>query len=400
MSQGAKVIVGLLAGVVLVAIVSVLVWTVTTLNQLTKNTSRLEQVTQKLADSTSETAVKVGTLEAKGFDAAKDIRNVRKDVDMLNTEVGDLITATGRQLKDIKGVIVEQGLQLDDRISNIEQKNEEYGGKIEELNRRLTPQKPAAVAPKPETKPANKPSGRIFVDVNNPNGPVGWEEQYTVQLRAIAADKQNFLIDWYKPQIAQENSPNKPEIVKKTPKFRHAAQLYFFLKLGNAADNRIVGVIDYEPTDKKYFSFDLYLDKDRDGDLAEDKVPIDNEGEYHIRGIKVSYQEGSTEEYCLQIYVVQTKGIISVCYGTEAGRYGVFEAGKKRIQILILDSSGNGLFNDADDEILMDWDLDGIIDSSSDEARDLFTDIDLPGGKYRITKIDPAGHNLTLSRMH
>jgi hypothetical protein len=398
MLQGIKVVAGLLAGIMLILIVSALVWTVTTVRQLTKDTSRLEQVTQKLADSSGETTVKINAIETKGFENAKEVKNVRKDVDALNTEVGELITATGRQFKDIKSVIVEQSLQLDDRISGIEQKNEEYGGKIEELNRRLTPQKPMAVAP----KPANTPSGRIFVDINNPNGPADWADKYTVQLHAVAADKQNFLIDWYKPFCCYYTSPNKPEIVKKTPKFKYAAQLYFFLNLGDAADNRIIGVIDYEPTDKKYFPFDLYLDKDRDGDLAEDKVPIDSESEYHVRGVKVSYKDGLTEEYFLHIYAVQTGGKISVWYGPEAGRYGVLEAGKKRIQILILDSSGNGLFNDADDEILMDWNLDGVIDGSSDAGgeRELYSDIELPGGKYRITEIDPIGHHLTLSRMH
>jgi hypothetical protein len=398
MSQGVKVTAGLLGGVILVLIISVLVWTVTTLNQLKKDTTQLELTTQKLTENTNEMTIRINSLEAKNFEIAKETKNVRKDVDSLNTGVGDLITATGRQLKDIKGVIVEQSLQLDGRISDIEQKNEEYGGKIEELNRRLTPQKPVAAAP----KPTNKPSGRIFVDINNPNGPADWVDKYTVQLRAVAADKQNFLIDWYKPYTAQDESPNKPEIVKKTPKFKHIAQFYFFLKLGDTADNRIVGVIDYEPTDKKYFPFDLYLDKDRDGDLAEDKVPIDSESEYHARGVKISYKDSSTEEYSLNIYAVQTGRGISIWYGPEAGRYGVFEAGKKRIQILILDSSGNGLFNDADDQILMDWDLDGVIDGSSDAGgeRELYSDIELTGGKYRITEIDPSGRHLTLSRMH
>lgn len=389
-----------MAGVILILIVSVLVWAVTTVNQLKKDTTRLELVTQKLDDSTSETTVRVKMLEAKDSYIAKDVNNVRRDVDAINTEVGELITATGRQLKDIKGVIVEQSLQLDNRISGIEQKNEEYSGKIEGLNRRLTPQKTAAAAP----KPAKKPSGRIFVDVNNPNGPVGWQDQYTVQLSAVVADKQNFLIDWYKPFLAQEVSPNKPDIVKKTPKFKYANQLYFFLKLGDVANNRIAGVIDFAPTKEKYFPFDLYLDRNRDGDLTDDLISdVDTDSfSHHARGIKVSYKDGTTEEYAVQIYTAQDDDEISICYASDAGRYGVLEANQKRIGILILDTSGNGLFNDADDEILIDWDFDGTIDGSSRAkgARDLFSVLDLQTEKYRITEIDPAGHRLTLSRMH
>jgi hypothetical protein len=399
MLQGVKVIIGLIAGLILVTTVSVLVWIVTTVNQLSKDTSKLEQTTQKLTDSTSETSTRINALEANGLETAKEIKNIHKDVDALNTDVGDLVLATGHQLKDIKGAFVEQNLQIDNRINDIEQKNEEYAEKIEELNRRLTPQKPASAA----SQSTKKPSGRIFVDVNNPNGPVGWQDQYTVQLSFVVADKKNFLIDWYKPHTAEGVSSDKPDVIKKIPKFKNANQLYFLLKLGDAADNSIVGVIDFASTKEKYFPFDLYLDKNRDGDLTNDLISnIDTDSfSHHVRGIKVPYKDGTTEEYALQIYTVQNDDI-SVCYGTETGRYGVLEANRKRIGILVLDDTGNGLFNDEDDVIFMDLDLDGTINGSSqaNEERPLYSILELPGEKYRVTEIDPAGRHLTLTRMH
>jgi hypothetical protein len=399
MSQGVKVIIGLLAGLMLIMIVSVLVWIVTTVNQLSKNTAKLEQTTQKLTDSTNETATRVNTLETKGFETAKEIKNIHKDVDTLNKDVGDLAMATGYQLKDIKGAIVEQNFQMDIRISDIEQKNEEYAEKFEELNRLLASLKTSSEQP----KSADKTAGRIFLNVNNPEGPIGWDEQYTVKLRSIVANKQNFMIDWGKPFQAKDISPDKPNIVKKTPKFKYANHLYFFLELGDAHDNRIVGVIDFATTDKKYFPFDLYLDKDRDGNLAEDLISGFSAClTYLVTGIKVPYKDGTTEEYSLELYAPQNEGKVSVWYQPKAGRYGVLEANQKRIGILVLDNSGKGLFNDSDEAILMDWDLDGVIDGSYQNKNDrgLYSALELPGATYRVTKIDAPGRSITLERMH
>jgi hypothetical protein len=211
------------------------------------------------------------------------------------------------------------------------------------------------------------------------------------------------MIDWGKPFQAKDISPDKPNIVKKTPKFKYANHLYFFLELGDAYDNRIVGVIDFATTDKKYFPFDLYLDKDRDGNLAEDLISGFSAClTYLVTGIKVPYKDGTTEEYSLELYAPQNEGKVSVWYQPKAGRYGVLEANQKRIGILVLDNSGKGLFNDSDEAILMDWDLDGVIDGSYQNKNDrgLYSALELPGATYRVTKIDAPGRSITLERMH
>jgi hypothetical protein len=399
MSQEVKIVVGIFAVIMLVLIVSAIVWMTATVNQLTKDKERLDLTTQKLAGNADAIADKVKMLESKNVDVAKDLRAVRRDVDGLNTEMGEFITATGRQLNDIKKVVVVQDIQMGTRMDALEMVNTEYSKQIEELSSRQQSQKTSeSVSP-----PVKKAPGQLFVDVNNPKGPVGWGEQYTVQLRAVVADKQNFGIDWGVPFSAKGISANKPDIVKKTPKFKNANQIYFFLKLGDADDNRMAGVIDFAATDKKYFPFDLYLDKDHDGDLAEDFVPdIDADGDtHHVRGIKVPYKDGITEEYSMEIYAVQD-GEISVWYQPKAGRYGILEANQKRIGILILDTTGNGLFNDSDDVILMDWNFDGGIDGShqAGEKRGLYSVLELPGVKYHVEKLDEAGRHLTVARVH
>jgi chaperonin cofactor prefoldin len=400
MSQGMKVIAGLLAGIILVLMVSVVVWTATTVNQLTKDKDRLDLTMQKLDERANLLAEKVQTLESQSSNATKDIDNIHRDINDLDAKIGDFTLAAERQLYDIKKIIVEQNTEFDDRISTVEHKNAEYSGKIEELNHRIVLKETSSA----QTEPVEKKTGRVFVDVNNPKGLAGWGERYTVKLRSIVADEQNFRINWGKPFSAKNVSPKKPDIVKKTPKFKYANQLYFFLELGDAADNRIVGVIDFATTDKKYFPFDLYLDKNRNGNLADNLIPNFNSTclSYIVSGIKVPYKDGTTEDYALELYAPQQGGKVSVWYQPKAGRYGVLEANKKRIGILVLDNSGKGLFNDSEEAILMDWNLDGTIDGSSQAQndRELYSALELPGATYRVTEIDPAGRYLTLSRMH
>jgi uncharacterized coiled-coil protein SlyX len=403
MTQAVKITAGVFVVIMLFLIVSAMVWTAAMVSQLTKDKDRLDMATQKLDERADALADKVKSLEGRNIDVAKDIGDVRRDHDDLDEEVGEFILATGHQLSDVKRVIVEQDIQLDARINSVEQQNAEYKEKIEELSRRLPSQKKSVSASDSSSRPAKKTSGQVFVDVNNPGGTVGWDKQYTVQLRAVVADQQNFLIDWGVPFAARDISPNKPDIVKKTPKFKYANQLYFFLKLGDAADNRIAGVIDFAPTDKKYFPFDLYVDKDRDGDLAEDFISASDaiSSNHQVRGIRVPYKDGTTEEYSMEIYAVQD-GEISVWYQPKAGRYGELEANQKRMGILILDTTGNGLFNDAEDVILMDWDFDGGIDGSyqGNGKRGLYSVLELPGVKYRVTEIDEAGRRLTIVQVH
>ena len=153
--------------------------------------------------------------------------------------------------------------------------------------------------------------------------------------------------------------------------------------------------MDFREPDRKHFPFDLYLDIDRDGDLAEDFI----EDRRHIKGICVPYKDGTIENYALQLYSTHYEPI-GVNYQSLAGRYGILEADKKRIQILIIDNSGNGIFNDDDDVILLDWDLDGKLDGShqADDDRPLYSSLELPGGLYRVVELDEVGRRVVLRR--
>ncbi len=240
------------------------------------------------------------------------------------------------------------------------------------------------------------PSRRISIDVNNPDGGAGWEDEYVVELKPVDDVRGQFGVDWFRPHKVESISTEKPDFVNTVPRFRHDMQRYLVLSLGNGGNNQFAAVMDFSKPDGKYFPFDLYLDRDRDGNLAEDFI----EDSRHVKGVGVSYKDGTKENYALHIYTYSHEPI-RVAYQVLGGRYGIFEADKKRMQVVVIDNSGNGIFNDEDDVILLDWDLDGKIDGShrADDERPLYSVLELRGGKYRVEEFDASGRRMVLRRL-
>lgn len=238
--------------------------------------------------------------------------------------------------------------------------------------------------------------GRVFIDVNNPNGDAGWKDEYIVELKPTGDIRRQFGVNWYRPHKVDTISAEKPDSINTLPKFKHEMQRYLILRLGDAEENQIIGVMDFRKPSMNRFPFDLYLDRDRDGDLAEDFI----ENRKHVEGICASYKDGTTENYALHLYSYSGLEHIAVAYQSHAGRYGILEADRKRIQILVIDNSGNAIFNDDDDVILLDWDLDGKIDGShqTDDDRPLYSSLELPGGLYQVLKFDEPGRRMVLRR--
>ena len=238
-------------------------------------------------------------------------------------------------------------------------------------------------------------TGRISIDVNNPDGEAGWKDEYVIRLKSTGDIRKYFGVNWYRPHKVARIFTEKPDFINALPKFRYEMQRYLILRLGDAENNHIAAAMDFRKPDRKHFPFDLYLDRDRDGDLAEDFI-TDSE---RIKGISTPYKDGTTESYALHLYAYSNEPI-AVAYQSHAGRYGILEADRKRIQILVIDNSGNGIFNDADDVILLDWDLDGKIDGShqADDDRPLYSPLELPGGRYRVAEFDTPGRRMALRR--
>ena len=110
--------------------------------------------------------------------------------------------------------------------------------------------------------------GRISIDVNNPEGKAGWEDEYVIELKPTGDINKEFGVDWNRPHSVGSISTSKPDFISILPKFRYQMQQYLILRLGDAENNQIAGVMDFMKPDQKYPPFDLYLDRDRDGDLA------------------------------------------------------------------------------------------------------------------------------------
>ena len=235
----------------------------------------------------------------------------------------------------------------------------------------------------------------ISIDVNNLDGEKGWKDEYVITLKSTGDIRKYFGVNWYRPHMIDSISAEKPDFIKAIPKVRHRMQRYLILRLGDAQNNQIAGVMDFKKPDVKHFPFDLYLDRDRNGNLAEDFI-IDTR---HIEGLSAAYSDGTTEDYALQLYSYSDEPV-GVAYQSHAGRYGILEADRKRIQILVIDNTGNGIFNDADDVILLDWDLDGKLDGShqAKEYRPLYSLLELPGGSYRVAEFDAPGRRMMLRR--
>jgi|GEM_PF-7113172 len=240
------------------------------------------------------------------------------------------------------------------------------------------------------------PPGRVFIDVNNPDGEAGWKDEYIVELKPTPDIRRQFGVNWYRPHKVDTISAEKPDSINTLPKFKHEMQRYLILRLGDAEENQIIGVMDFRKPSMDHFPFDLYLDRDRDGDLAEDFIV----NRKHIERIRAPYKDGTTENYALHIYSYSGLERIAAAYQSLAGRYGILEADRKRIQVLVIDNSGNAIFNDDDDVILLDWDLDGKIDGShqADDDRPLYSSLDLPGGLYQVAKFDAPGRRMVLRR--
>jgi len=236
---------------------------------------------------------------------------------------------------------------------------------------------------------------RILIDPNNPGGQKGWKSKYAIQLKPVNRITEQFGVNWYRPHKVATISTDKPDSLNALPKFKYEIQRYLTLRLGDAENNQIIGVMDFSKPDRQHFPFDLYLDRDRDGNLAEDFI----DDRTHMKGIKVPYKDGTTEDYSLHLYSYSNEPI-GVAYQSHAGRYGILEADQKRIQILVIDNTGNGVFNDDDDVILMDWDIDGKLDGThqANEHRPLYSLLKLRDVSYRVVQLDAPGRHMVLRR--
>ena len=64
-----------------------------------------------------------------------------------------------------------------------------------------------------------------------------------------------------------------------------------------------------------------------------------------------------------------------------------------------MDGTGNGIFNDESDRIVLDWDLDGMIECEDKNGmRPLYEPFGIGGEIYRVTDCDPRGRRMVLRK--
>ena len=112
--------------------------------------------------------------------------------------------------------------------------------------------------------------------------------------------------------------------------------------------------------------------------------------------LKVPYKDGTVEDFGIKVYSIQSNSSRLIAYQVLSGRVGQIKTGNFDVGILVIDSNCNGIFNDPDDVVLVDKDLDGRIESKNGEQISLFNEFNLPGAIYKVKEIDSAGKHITL----
>lgn len=222
-----------------------------------------------------------------------------------------------------------------------------------------------------------------------------WKDQYIVDLKPTH-NLGDFKLNWFKP-VRAEMLAEKPDNITLLPDFHYDTQKFIAIYLGDANENSFVGVIDFRSQDKTtHPAFDLYLDVDGDGDFAEDFVVDKRKIE-----IQIPYEDAPPQKHHIHVYSSQNNGVILILYQCRTGRYGLIDNGDTKIPVLIIDGHPNGIFDDSDDYILLDWDLDGQLDAShqTEGYLPLFSDLKLPDATFVVTDIDPAGTQLTIQKI-
>jgi hypothetical protein len=223
-----------------------------------------------------------------------------------------------------------------------------------------------------------------------------WKKESVVELIAVDdITTSRFGVNWFHPHTPYKISTEKPDFIKTLPPFKYDMQRYLTFRFGDAEDNHIFAVADFRSPAQKHFSFDLYLDRNRDGHLIDDFI-VDQQ---QIKGIQIPYNDNTTEKYTLYLYSYSLDNQpLGFAYQCKSGRYGVVDVGQVQIPILVIDQTGNGIFDDSQDVLLLDWDLDGKINGShqADEDVPLYSLLELPGATYQVAEIDPAGRRMIL----
>ena len=222
-------------------------------------------------------------------------------------------------------------------------------------------------------------------------GVIKWAKEYSLELKAT--DKiSEYGVTWYQPGRVAMLGVKEPAEGLTLPQFRYDGQEYVAFTFGDSRENTFLGVVDYDTKDaSRYFSFDLRLDLDLDGNLAEEPVVDDG-----IVWLKVPYKDGAAENYGIKVYSIQSNGSRMISYEVLSGRTGMIKSGNFDVGLLVIDGNCNGIFNDSSDIVLIDRDLDGKIDSTAEQRIGLLEELHLPGAIYKIKEIDPAGRNVIL----
>ncbi|MBT4817671.1 MAG: hypothetical protein HON70_18340 [Lentisphaerae bacterium] len=196
--------------------------------------------------------------------------------------------------------------------------------------------------------------------------------------------------------------PECPRAVVAEPRYISSAPLFLTVPIGPVEQGPVVMALDSSTTRDGDLDF-LYVDRDRDGDLREEKpvIAVSQRGRQRFPMVHAFTYSGSRRSvyyFSIQHYGNGRRYRIRSC----SYRRGTLAIGGKKYRVAVADSNGNGLCNDQaasphrGDRLLVDLNGDGKW-KGTEECQDLGASNFVLGDFYSFA-VSPDGVKMAVSR--
>jgi hypothetical protein len=196
------------------------------------------------------------------------------------------------------------------------------------------------------------------------------------------------------PLVPLVLAERRPELVSKEPTYQSARPLYGLLRYGSDTSPQVVVVFD----ERSGGAFDLYVDADRDPEIAARHIAAGNE---RLRRAaiqsEITYLDRVADQYPRQ--VVFRRGVIGSSLGVATLGYleGEVAISGRRVAARRVDGDANGLFSDPRDRLWLDLNGDGQWDAFGEQFP-VQPVMQLDGKRFAV-RTDQAGTRLALEEV-
>ena len=213
---------------------------------------------------------------------------------------------------------------------------------------------------------------------------------------AVATDEWRYIVpmqgeaDEYPPLRALALQATKPEDLTETASYRGTRRQYAQIRFGNATSVRVAAVLDRVSSAE----FDLYLDANRDRTITESERLTSKDRDWRVQlDMAVADDDGNRLIGRQVLFRLGKTGRI-FSYATLGYLEGSIEVDGQQIPVRRQDGDGNGLVNDPQDRLWLDFNRDGDRDPLTEQF--LFGAILKRGDRRYSVASDRLGNTLKL----